>query len=83
MRYSIKPQSSNLCLRLYRFLSFAKIMGKNQSKNKSGKNSQKRLDLAAKSATDALAAPTKPNNLMLIQRNAKRKNTIRKKTTNH
>ena len=51
-RYSVLP-SDRIYLG-YGFLSFAKRMGKNISKNLSSKYSQKLLDHAKKSATDVL-----------------------------
>ena len=55
-RYSVLPRD-------FGFLSFAKSMGKNNvknvSKNVSGKYSQKRLDHAKKSATDAFKTSLK------------------------
>ena len=54
MRYSVQPRY-RIFVKSYRFLSFAKSMGKkicrNISKNLSGK---KLLDYAKKSATDGL-----------------------------
>ena len=57
MRYSVKRRD-RIFVKVYEFLSFAKIIGKNNGKNISkvlnGKYSQKLLDHAKKSATDAL-----------------------------
>ena len=57
IRYSVQPRDQ-VSVKGYRFLSFAKNMGKNIgkniSKNLSGKDSQKRLDHAKQSATDAI-----------------------------
>ena len=57
IRYSVQPRNQ-VSVKGYRFLSFAKNMGKNIgkniSKNLSGKDSQKRLDHAKQSATDAI-----------------------------
>ena len=56
-RYSVQPRDQ-IFVKGYGFLSFAKNMGKNIgkniSKNLSGKYSQKLLDHAKRSATDAL-----------------------------
>ena len=56
MRYSVKRRD-RIFVKVYGFLSFAKIIGKNNGKNISkvlnGKYSQKLLDHAKKSATDA------------------------------
>ena len=56
-RYSVQPRD-RIFLKSYRFLSFAKRMGRNIgkyiSKNVSSKYSQKLLDHAKQSATDAL-----------------------------
>ena len=50
-------ERSEICVKGYAFLSFAKNManniGKNISKNESGKYSQKSLDHAKQSMTDA------------------------------
>ena len=55
-RYSVQPRK-RIFVKSYRFLSFAKNMGRNigqnLSKNLSGKDSQKLLDHAKQSATDA------------------------------
>ena len=57
VHYSVQPRD-RLFVKGYGFLSFAKIMGKNIdgniSKKVSSKYSQKRLDHAKQSATDAL-----------------------------
>ena len=57
MRYLVQPKGW-IFVKGYGFLSFAKIMGKNIdgniSKKVSSKYSQKRLDHAKQSATDAL-----------------------------
>ena len=62
MRYSVHPRERILG-KGYGFLSFAKKMGKNIGKNiskiVSGKYSQKRLDHAKQSATDAFKAASK------------------------
>ena len=56
-RYSVQPRD-RIFLKSYRFLSFAKRMGRNIgkyiSKNVSSKYTQKLLDHAKQSATDAL-----------------------------
>ena len=56
MRYSVK-RGDRIFVKVYGFLSFAKIIDKNNGKNISkvlnGKYSQKLLDHAKKSATDA------------------------------
>ena len=54
MRYSIEPKDRTY-VKGYRFLSFAKNMGKNLS----NKYSQKLLDSAKKSTTDATKTPSK------------------------
>ena len=54
MRYSIEP-TDIIYAKGYRFLSFAKNMGKNVS----NKYSQKPLDSAKKSATDAIKTASK------------------------
>ena len=54
MRYSIEPRD-RIYVKVYRFLSFAKNMGKILS-NKYG---QKRLDSAKKSSTDAIKTVSK------------------------
>ena len=70
MRYSVQPRD-RICLKGYRFLSFAKNMGKNIdkniSKNVSGKYGKKLLDHAKKIATDALKTSSK----RVIQKTAK------------
>ena len=57
MRYSVQPRD-RIFVKAYGFLTFAKNMGniisKNISKILSGKYSQKLLDHAKQSATDAL-----------------------------
>ena len=56
MRYSIEPRD-RICLKGYGFLSFAKKMGTHATKvakNLSNKYSQKLLDTAKKSTTDAI-----------------------------
>ena len=56
MRYSIEPRD-RICLKRYGFLSFAKKMGTHATKvakNLSNKYSQKLLDTAKKSTTDAI-----------------------------
>ena len=61
-RYLVQPRD-RIFVKGYRFLSFAKNMGrnvrKNISKNLSSKYSQKLLDCAKKSATDALKTASK------------------------
>ena len=61
-RYSVQPRD-RIFLKSYRFLSFAKRMGRNIgkdiSKNVSSKYSQKLLDHAKQSATDALKTASK------------------------
>ena len=52
MRYSIEPKDRRY-LKGYGFLSFAENIGKNISKNISNKYSQRLVDNAKKSATDA------------------------------
>ena len=52
-RYSVQPRD-RMFLKDYEFLSFARNMVKNTSKNLSSKYSQKLLDHAKQSATDAL-----------------------------
>ena len=68
-RYSVQPRY-RLSVKGYGLLSFAKNMpkdtGKNISKNLGGKYSQKRLDHAKQSATDALKYSSK----RLIQKTA-------------
>ena len=62
MKHSVKARDQ-IFEKSYRFFSFAKIMGKNIGKNisesLSGKYSQKRLDHAKQSATDALKTTSK------------------------
>ena len=57
MHYSVQPRDWTF-VKSYEFLSFVKSMGKNNckniSKNLSGKYSQKPLDQAEQSATDAI-----------------------------
>ena len=61
-RYSVQPREQ-IFVKGYGFLSFAKNMvksiGKNESKNLSGKYSQKFLNHAKQSATDTLKAAQK------------------------
>ena len=54
MRYSIEPRD-RIYVKGYGFLSFAKNMGKSLS----NKYSQKRLDSAKKSTTDAIKTASK------------------------
>ena len=58
MRYSIKPRDVVEYVIGYRSFSFAKNMGKNLS----NKYSQKRLDGAKKSGTDAIKTASKKKN---------------------
>ena len=58
MRYSVQTRDQ-IFVKGYRFLSFAKNMGKKIIKNLSGKYSQKLLDYAKQSATDALKTTSK------------------------
>ena len=62
MRYSVQPREK-IFVKGYGFLSFAKNMGKNFGKNISknlpGKYSQKLLDHAEQSATDAFKTASK------------------------
>ena len=62
MRYSVQPRD-RVFVKGHEFLSFAKSMGKNISKNISknviGKCSQKLLDHAKQSATDAIKTTLK------------------------
>ena len=62
MCYSVQPRD-RIFVKGYVFLSFAKYMGKNIvkdiSKNLSGKYSQKLLDHAKQSATDAFKTASK------------------------
>ena len=53
IRYSIQPRN-RIFVKGYGFLSFARNMGKNISKDLSGKYSQKLFNHAKQSATDAL-----------------------------
>ena len=53
LHYLVQPRDQ-IFVKGYGFLSFAKYMGKNTSKNLSGKYSQKLLVHAKKSATDAI-----------------------------
>ena len=57
-RYSVQPRD-RMFLKDYEFLSFARNMVKNTSKNLSSKYSQKLLDHAKQSATDALKTDSK------------------------
>ena len=52
-RYSVQPRD-RIFVKGYGFLSFAKNMGKNISKNLNGKCGQKFLDPAKQSAKDAI-----------------------------
>ena len=54
MRYSIEPRDT-IYVKGYGFLSFAKNMGKNLS----NKHSQKLIDIAKKSTTDAMKTTSK------------------------
>ena len=54
MRYSIEPRD-RIYMKGYGFLSFAKNIGKNSS----NKYSQKVIDTAKKSTTDAIKTPSK------------------------
>ena len=56
MRYSIAPRD-RIYVKGYEFLSFAKNMGKSLS----NKYSQKRLDSAKKSTTDAIKSANRCN----------------------
>ena len=62
MCYSFQPRDQ-IFVKGYRFLSFAENMvkniGKNLSKNLSGKYTQKLLDHAKQSATDAVKTTSK------------------------
>ena len=61
MRYSIEPRD-RICVKGYGFLSFAKNMGTHATKvakNLSNKYSQKLLDSAKKSTTDAIKTASK------------------------
>ena len=53
MRYSFQPRD-RIFIKGYEFLSFVKNIGKNISKNLSGKYSQIPFNHAKESATDAL-----------------------------
>ena len=53
IRYSIQPRN-RIFVKGYGFLSFARNMGKNISKDLSGNYSQKLFNHAKQSATDAL-----------------------------
>ena len=57
-RYSVQ-QKDRMLVKSYGFLSFAENMGRNISKNLSSKDSQKLLDHAKQSATDALKTSSK------------------------
>ena len=56
--YSIQPRD-RIFVKGYGFLSLARYMGKNISKNLSTENSQKLLDHAKKSAADAIKTTSK------------------------
>ena len=56
--YSVQPRNWIL-VRDYGFLSFARNMGKNVCKNKRSKYSERLLDHAKQSATDALKTASK------------------------
>ena len=56
--YSTEP-GDRIFVKRYGFLFFAKNIGKNLSKNVSGKHSQKLLDHAKQSATNALKLTSK------------------------
>ena len=58
MSYSVQPRDQ-IFVKGYEFLLFAKNMGKNISKNLSGKYIQNLLDHAKKSATEALKITSK------------------------
>ena len=58
MRYSIEPRDRRY-VKGYGFLSFANKIGKNIGKNISNKNSQKFVDSAKMSATDAIKTASK------------------------
>ena len=58
MRCSVQPRDQ-IFVKGYRFLYFAKNIGKSISKNLSSKYSQKRLDHAKQTATDALRTISK------------------------
>ena len=57
-RYSVQLRD-RILVKSYGFLSFAENMGRNISKNLSSKDSQKLLDHAKQSATDALKTSSK------------------------
>ena len=57
-RYSVQPRN-RIFVKGYRFLYFARNMGRNIGKNLSSIYSQKRLDHAKKFATDALKTSSK------------------------
>ena len=57
-RYLVQPRSQTF-IKGYGFLSFYNNMGRNISKNVSSKYSQKLLDHAKQSATDALKTASK------------------------
>ena len=57
-RYSVQ-QKDRMLVKSYGFLSFAENMGKSISKSLSSKDSQKLLDHAKQSATDALKTSSK------------------------
>ena len=57
-RYSVQPKNW-VSVKDYEYLSFAKNMGEIQVKNISGKYSQKHLDHAAQSATNAFKTASK------------------------
>ena len=58
MRYSVEPKDRRYVIG-YGFLSFAKNIGKNIDENISSKYSQKLVNIANKSATDAIKAASK------------------------
>ena len=58
MHYSVQPKDE-IFIKGYGFLSFAPNMGKNISKNLSGKYSQKLLGHTKQSTTDALKTISK------------------------
>ena len=57
-RYSVQPRD-RIFVKGYGYLAFAKDMGKNKNKILSFKYSQKLLDHAKQSATDALKTSSK------------------------
>ena len=57
-RYSVQ-QKDRMLVKSYGFLSFAENMGRSISKSLSSKDSQKLLDHAKQSATDALKTSSK------------------------